>query len=92
MYTQSFVTSAQSLCFSNRAQFPISCPVRLVHGMKDTEVPWELSAKAVSLFESTDVQLILSKSADHRFSQPQDLQILVNTLDQLLKQFQLAAE
>jgi dienelactone hydrolase len=86
VYKKSFIDAGLKLGFDHENKIKISCPVRLLHGVKDEEVPWDLSPKLMSLVDSEDVQVTLSKSANHRFSRPQDLQVLVNAVDQLLKQ------
>ena len=62
----------------------ITCPVRILHGMKDDAVPWQLSLKLVENLASTDVELVYVKEGDHRLSEPQDLALLMRTLGALL--------
>lgn len=54
---------------------PISldCPVRIIHGMRDPDVPWELSLRLAGQLTSNDVELHFVKSGDHRLSEPHDL-------------------
>ncbi len=59
-----------------RGSIPITAPVRLLHGMRDLEVPWQTSGKLLKAVESEDVQLHLVKDGDHRLSRPQDLQLI----------------
>ncbi|OQV25789.1 putative Mycophenolic acid acyl-glucuronide esterase, mitochondrial [Hypsibius exemplaris] len=87
-YNKKFLEDGLKLGFDHDTPIQVNCPVRLLHGVRDDEVPWDLSPKLMSLVDSTDVQVTISKSSDHRFSEPQDLQILVNTVDQLLKQYE----
>ena len=87
-YSQKFLDDGSTLAFHPDEKIKLACPVRLLHGCKDDVVPWESSPTLLSSLESNDVQIILSKSADHRFSEPRDLQLLVNTVDQLLKQYE----
>lgn len=65
-------------------EIPIACPVRILHGMKDNAVPWQLSLRLVDNLASHDVQLIYVKAGDHRLSEPQDLALLEQTLSALL--------
>lgn len=62
----------------------ITCPVRILHGMKDNAVPWQLSLKLVEKLASGDVRLIYVKEGDHRLSEPKDLVLLEQTLSALL--------
>lgn len=66
----------------------LDCPVRLLHGQADPDVPWRLSldvAAALSSPEerSSDVQVRLVKDGDHRLSRAHDLALLTATLDEL---------
>jgi len=49
---------------------PIGCPVRLLHGTKDPDVPWQLSVELADALASTDVMVTLIKDGDHRLSEP----------------------
>lgn len=62
---------------------PITCPVRLLHGDKDVDVPWQLSLKLMNKILSNDVTLTLVKGGDHRLSTPADLKRLCDTVDEL---------
>ncbi|MEM6902604.1 MAG: alpha/beta fold hydrolase [Pseudomonadota bacterium] len=70
-----------------REPMPIDVPVRLVHGMRDTDVPWCLSAKIMEQVASDDVELLLVKSGDHRFSEPHCLSLLSRVYRSLLGEF-----
>lgn len=67
-----------------RAPLDLDCPVRLIHGMKDPDVPYELAFRIAATLTAADVELILVKSGDHRLSEPHDLARLTRTLDGLL--------
>jgi pimeloyl-ACP methyl ester carboxylesterase len=62
---------------------PLRCPVRILQGMADPDVPWRHALRLVEALESADVRLHLIKDGDHRLSRPEDLRLLVETLDQL---------
>ena len=66
------------------ATVPIECPVRLLHGLDDRDVPWEYACRLLRVLESDDVTLELVKGGDHRLSEPADLARLSRTLDELL--------
>ncbi|HEV2674264.1 MAG TPA: alpha/beta hydrolase [Aliidongia sp.] len=52
---------------------PIRCPVRLLHGLADPDVPWSLSLDLAAALESSDVLVALIKDGDHRLSEPAHL-------------------
>lgn len=62
---------------------PITCPVRLLHGQKDADVPWRLSLKLAEAIEGSDVEVTLVKGGDHRLSTPADLALLAATLERV---------
>ena len=63
---------------------PLACPVRLLHGQADPDVPWELSLRLAEQITGGDVVVTLVKDGDHRLSRPADLALLGDTLTGLL--------
>jgi pimeloyl-ACP methyl ester carboxylesterase len=60
------------------APFDPGCPVRILHGMRDADVPWRHSLALVEgVLAGGDVRLTLVKDAEHRLSRPQDLDLLI---------------
>jgi pimeloyl-ACP methyl ester carboxylesterase len=62
----------------------LDCPVRLLHGQADGDVPWELSLRLAAALRSSQVQVVLVKDGDHRLSREQDLALLCRTIEDLL--------
>jgi len=65
----------------------ITCPVRLLQGTADAEVPADWALKLQSALTSDDVEATLVKDADHRMSSERDLRRLRDTLDRLVRDF-----
>ncbi len=63
---------------------PITCPVRILHGMADPDVPWRQSLKLIEQLNSLNVQVNFIKDGDHRLSRESDLHLLRRTLATLL--------
>lgn len=63
----------------------IDCPVRLLHGQKDEDVPWTWSLEIMNRVRSADVQTVLVKDGDHRLSRDSDLALLVATVRTLME-------
>lgn len=61
----------------------IDCPVRLLHGQRDPDVPWHHSTHLAGLLRSGDVQVTLIKDGDHRLSREQDIALLLRTVEAL---------
>ncbi|HET6239552.1 MAG TPA: alpha/beta hydrolase [Acetobacteraceae bacterium] len=64
----------------------IDCPIRLLHGQRDPDVPWETALRIAERVSSEDVRITLVKDGDHRLSREQDLTLLRETLGALLGQ------
>nr|WP_295664255.1 alpha/beta hydrolase [Polymorphobacter sp.] len=64
-------------------EIAIDCPVRLLHGQADPDVPWRLSINVAERIRSSNVHVNLIKDGDHRLSRPQDLALLCATIDAL---------
>jgi pimeloyl-ACP methyl ester carboxylesterase len=61
-------------------EIAIDCPVRLIHGQRDADVPWEVSLRLAGALRSPAVHLTLVKDGDHRLSREQDIALLLRTV------------
>lgn len=61
----------------------LHCPVRLIHGQKDDDVPWETSLRIARCLATEDVVVTLVKDGDHRLSRDQDLARLTGLVAEL---------
>jgi pimeloyl-ACP methyl ester carboxylesterase len=61
----------------------VRCPVRILHGMRDSDVAWQRSIALTQRLQGDDVVLTLLKSGDHRLSTPDDLDRLTATVEAL---------
>jgi pimeloyl-ACP methyl ester carboxylesterase len=53
------------------------CPVRILQGVQDPDVPWDHAVELVSRLAQDDVVLTLVKDGDHRLSRPEDIERLL---------------
>ena len=53
------------------------CPVRILQGVKDEDVPWQHAVELISRLAHDDVVLTLVKDGDHRLSRPEDIERLI---------------
>jgi pimeloyl-ACP methyl ester carboxylesterase len=67
-----------------RAPIALDMPVRLLHGLADESVPWQLSLRLAERLASRDVAVTLVKNGDHRLSSDPDLARLAQTLGALI--------
>jgi len=65
------------------SEIPLDCPVRLLHGGADADVPCEVSLRLAGALRSPDVQVTLIKDGDHRLSREGDIALLLRTLADL---------
>jgi pimeloyl-ACP methyl ester carboxylesterase len=65
-------------------EIALDCPVRLIHGQDDPDVPWEISLRLAEALHSADVQIALIKDGDHRLSRDADIALLLRTLSGLM--------
>jgi pimeloyl-ACP methyl ester carboxylesterase len=56
------------------------CPVRILQGVEDPDVPWRHAVELVSRLASDDVILTLVKDGDHRLSRPEDIERLIGAV------------
>jgi pimeloyl-ACP methyl ester carboxylesterase len=53
------------------------CPVRILQGVQDPDVPWRHAIDLTARLAQDDVVLTLVKDGDHRLSRPEDLERLL---------------
>ena len=54
----------------------LTCPVRLLHGKADADVPWDISLRLEAALRSDDIQVTLIEDGDHRLSRASDIAAL----------------
>ena len=64
-------------------EIAIDCPVRLIHGQRDADVPDAISLRLAAALRSDDIQVTLVKDGDHRLSRAQDIALLLRTVASL---------
>ncbi|MBI1209709.1 MAG: alpha/beta fold hydrolase [Azospirillum sp.] len=67
-----------------RAPIAIRCPVRLIHGLADADVPWQTSLRLAECVMAHDVRMILVKDGEHRLSRSPDLALILETVENLV--------
>ncbi len=59
-------------------------PLRLLHGTADAEVEVSVALRLLAHADGTDVRLTLVRGADHRFSAPENLALIAQTVEALV--------
>lgn len=65
------------------SEIALTCPVRLLHGQCDADVPWDISMQIAARLRSDDVQVTLIKDGDHRLSRDGDIRLLLRIVAEL---------
>ena len=60
------------------------CPVRLLHGMRDRDVPWSESVAVAEMLGGGPARVTLIPDGDHRLSRDSDLDRLESALDEVI--------
>ena len=72
-----------------RDKLTISVPIRLLHGMADSDVPYQVSIRLAEHIDTGDVEVTLIKGGDHRLSREKDLTTLMMTIEKLTNEYVL---
>lgn len=64
--------------------FDPGCPVRILQGMRDTDVPWQHALRLVELLGGADMRLTLVKDGEHRMSRAPDLALLFAGIEEFM--------
>ncbi len=68
----------------------ITCPVRLLHGQQDRDVPWETSLRLAERLAGEDVRVVLVKDGDHRLSREGDISVLLGLVGEVVSAARMA--
>ncbi|CAB1107892.1 unnamed protein product [Ectocarpus sp. CCAP 1310/34] len=66
---------------------PITCPVRLIHGLNDEEVPYTVSLDLSRRIQSSNVNLYLVKTASHHLDKGSILKMVINSLEECIMNY-----
>lgn len=60
------------------------CPVHILQGMQDPDVPYEHAMKLITFLPNEQVSMTLIKDGDHRLSRDEDIALLLRTVESLI--------
>jgi pimeloyl-ACP methyl ester carboxylesterase len=83
-FHRDFWESAQAMRLLE-GEIAIDCPVRLVHGENDEEVPLEVANRLMCRLHSADVQLLVIKGGGHRLSEAHEIAAILSVTEALLE-------
>ncbi len=64
---------------------PVDCPIRLVHGDLDSEVPVDVAMRTMRQLRSADVQLTVIKGGGHRLSERHEIEAILRTVNSIVE-------
>jgi pimeloyl-ACP methyl ester carboxylesterase len=82
--TRNFWESGQRLLLLDK-EIAVDCPVRLLHGEHDEEVPLDVAFRTMRALRSGDVQLNVLKGGGHRLSERHEIDAILRTVAALLE-------
>ncbi|HEX6742061.1 MAG TPA: alpha/beta hydrolase [Sphingomicrobium sp.] len=66
-------------------EIALDCPVRLIHGDADPDVPLDVAFRTMRALRSADVQLQILKGGGHRLSEPREIDAILRTVAGLVE-------
>jgi pimeloyl-ACP methyl ester carboxylesterase len=83
-FTPQFFEAGQQLALL-KDEIAVDCPVRLLHGDQDSEVPYDIALRTMARLRSADVQLNLIKGGGHRLTEPHEIAAILRTVSDFLE-------
>ena len=66
------------------AGLEVPCPVRILQGLEDPDVPWQHAVATAQSLVGNDITVQLIKGGDHRLSEDRDILRLLRTIETLM--------
>lgn len=66
------------------APIETGCPVHVIQGMQDADVPWAHATALMERFAFDDAVLTLVRDGDHRLSRPEDIERLIRAVEEMV--------
>ena len=82
--TKKMLESAEPNLLLEKENIPFDGKVRLIQGMKDAALPWEIAPHIAKKLTSNDVKVVLMKESNHRLSSDEDIAEMYKMLDDFL--------
>jgi pimeloyl-ACP methyl ester carboxylesterase len=87
-FTKALLTDAREHLLLDK-KLSLHCPLRLVQGMRDPDVPWRTALTILAAIDANDASVELIKDGEHRLSRDQDIARIVRTVSELLNDLEL---
>lgn len=84
-FRKDFLEEARNHFIMPEGRLPYGGPVRLLQGMQDSSVEWQVAHRIKNALDSSDCDVILIEDGDHSLSRPHDLALLEKSLVDLIQ-------
>lgn len=81
--TLKLIEEARNHLILDGSSLDIVCPVHLIHGMCDQDVPWQTALRIAEKLNGRNVAVTLVKNGDHRLNEEADLNRLMAVIDNM---------
>lgn len=82
--TKKMLEDSKKFNLLSKNKIDLNCPIRMIHGLWDTLIPYTIALKFLEKLTSNDAELLLVKNMDHRLSMEGNLDILKKVVDEVL--------
>ena len=82
---KSFADATAELELDLSKPLEVSLPCRILHGARDATIPFKKSVELMEQLIGNNVELVVRKDAEHRFSEPKSLQVLTQNLEDVMR-------
>jgi pimeloyl-ACP methyl ester carboxylesterase len=65
------------------SQLAVPCPVRIVQGLDDADVPWQHAVRVAQALDGDDITVTMIRNGDHRLSRDEDILRLLRMIERL---------
>lgn len=80
--TKNLIEEGEAQCLLD-GPINIDVPVRLIQGMKDTDVQWQTAQRISNALRAQDKNVYLVEDGDHRLSRPEDLSLIWRSVEEV---------
>jgi len=82
---KSFADASEDLELDLSKPLEVSLTCRILHGARDATIPYKNSVGLMEKLVGNNVELVVRKDAEHRFSEPKSLQVLTESLEGVIR-------
>jgi pimeloyl-ACP methyl ester carboxylesterase len=82
--TQRLLEEGEEHLLQPRGRFRSNCPIRILHGERDADVPFEGSLDLMDLYGGCDIALQPVPDGEHRLARPEDIAALIGFIEELI--------